>query len=108
MADGPLPTLLKLVLLGPRLWEQTRTLVSTFDVKNMLMAYFLSLTVTISPVAFVIRPGKNMPSTGSTSRNRFATFPDTPSARRNLTPLPRETTTVSFTSIARVTAHDKS
>lgn len=49
-----------------------------------------------------------MPSTASTSRNRFATFPDTPSARRNLTRLLRETTTVSYTQIARVTMHDKS
>lgn len=49
-----------------------------------------------------------MPSTASTSRNRFATFPDTPSARRNLTRLLRETTTVSYTQIARVTLHDKS
>ena len=49
-----------------------------------------------------------MPSTASTSRNRFATFPDTPSARRNLTRLLRETTTVSYTQIARVTMPDKS
>jgi len=49
-----------------------------------------------------------MPSTASASRNRFATFPDTPSARRNLTRLLRETTTVSYTQVARVTVHDKS
>ena len=33
-----------------------------------------------------------MPSTASTSRNRFATFPDTPTARRNQSRLLRETT----------------
>lgn len=49
-----------------------------------------------------------MPSSPSSPRNRFATFPDTPSARRNLSRLLRETTTVGYTTIARATVHDKS
>ncbi|MBV2264685.1 MAG: hypothetical protein KUL79_14190 [Thauera sp.] len=49
-----------------------------------------------------------MPSSPSSPRNRFATFPDTPTARRNLSRLLRETTTVGYTSIARATVHDKS
>lgn len=49
-----------------------------------------------------------MPSSPSSPRNRFVTFPDTPAARRNLSRLLRETTTVGYTTIARATVHDKS
>lgn len=49
-----------------------------------------------------------MPSSAPPPRNRFATFPDTPTARRNLSRLLRETSAVGYINIARATVHDKS
>lgn len=49
-----------------------------------------------------------MPNLGDNARNRYATFPDTPSARRNLSALLRESTRLRYATIATTTGHDKS
>lgn len=49
-----------------------------------------------------------MPNSGESARNRFATFPDTASARRNLSTLLRESTRLKYASVGQATGHDKS